>query len=67
MEELIFLLLNGESDVFEFIKDVYAQTKEISDTYTNNLIISRIDHSHSNKCLLRMHWNIVKQKSKIRL
>ena len=47
LEELIFLLLNGKSDVFEFIKDVYAQTKEIPDTYTNNLIISGIDNKYA--------------------
>ena len=47
LEELIFLLLNGKSDVFEFIKDVYAQTKDIPDTDTNNLIISGIDNKYA--------------------
>ena len=47
LEELIFLLLNGKSDVFEFIKDVYNQTKNISDTNTDNLIISRIDNKYA--------------------
>ena len=48
LEELIFLLLNGKSDVFEFIKDVYAQTKDIPDTDTNNLIISGINNKYAN-------------------
>ena len=47
LEELIFLLLNGKSDVFEFIKDVYAQTKDIPDTDTNNLIISGINNKYA--------------------
>ena len=47
LEELIFLLLNGKSDVFEFIKDVYNQTKNIPHTNTNNLIISRIDNKYA--------------------
>ena len=47
LEELIFLLLNGKSDVFEFIKDVYAQTKDIPDSNTNNLIISGINNKYA--------------------
>ena len=47
LEELIFLLLNGKSDVFEFIKDVYNQTKNIPDTNTNNLNIQGIDNKYA--------------------
>jgi hypothetical protein len=47
LEELIFLLLNGKSDVFKFIKDVYNQTKNIPDTNTNNLNIQGIDNKYA--------------------